>query len=164
MNIENQKFAKLQKQKWLFHLFVVAVILTLVPAAAHAKGGHAKLSADLTGFPVNPDGTVDVIIQFNQTPKAQHFADLAAHGGRMKCLLEYINGAADRIPVKALVWLQNHPDVAYVTPDRPNKVAWNNGSGNGPDDDVPAVMDDVATQQFGLDGTGVGIAIIDSGV
>src|SRR5262249_32963377 len=48
---------------------------------------------------------------------------------------------------------------------RPNKVAWdNNNSGNAPDDDIPAVMDDVATQQFGLDGTGVGIAVIDSGV
>lgn len=161
MRFENKNFNKYQK--WFFHLLAVAMTFALIPAVAHAKGGHAKLSADLSGFPVNPDGTVNVIIQFNQTPKAQHFADLAAHGGRMKFLLDHINGAAYRIPVKALVWLQNHPDVAYVTPDRPNHVAWTN-SGNGPDDDVPAVMGDVATQQFGLDGTGVGVAIIDSGV
>ena len=141
----------------------MATILALVPAVAHASGKHGKLSADLSNFPVNPDGTVNVIIQFNQTPKAQHFADLAARGGRMSFLFDRINGAAYRIPVKALVWLQNHPDVAYVTPDRPNQVAWS-GNGNGPDDDIPAVMDDVASQQFGLDGTGVGVAIIDSGV
>ncbi|HKV95659.1 MAG TPA: S8 family peptidase [Candidatus Angelobacter sp.] len=144
------------KLKWLFHLLALALVLALAPAAAHARGGHGKLAADLTNFPVNPDGTVNVIIQFNQTPKAQHFADLAARGGRMKFSLDRINAVAYRIPVKVLAWLQNHPDVAYVSPDRPNKVA--------SDDDIPAVMGDVARQQYGLDGTGVGIAIIDSGV
>jgi serine protease AprX len=165
MKFKNQDFARRQSS-WLFYFLAVAVVLALVPAAAQAGNGHGhgKLSADLSNFPINPDGTVSVIIQFNQTPKAQHFADLAARGGRMSFLFDHINGAAYRIPVKALAWLQNHPDVAYVTPDRPNKVAWNSGNGNGPDDDIPAVMDDVATQQFGLDGTGVGIAIIDSGV
>jgi serine protease AprX len=165
MRFKNQDFARRQSS-WLFHLLAVAVVLALVPAAAQASNGHrnGKLSADLSNFPINPDGTVSVIIQFNQTPKAQHFADLAAHGGRMRFLLDHINGAAYRIPVKALAWLQNHPDVAYVTPDRPNRVAWSGNSGNGPDDDIPAVMDDVASQQFGLDGTGVGVAIIDSGV
>ncbi|HZS25842.1 MAG TPA: S8 family peptidase [Candidatus Angelobacter sp.] len=144
------------KLKWLFHLLALALVLAVVPAAAHARSGHGKLSADLSNFPVNPDGTVNVIIQFNQTPKAQHFADLAARGGRMKFSLDRINAVAYRIPVKVLAWLQNHPDVAYVSPDRPNKVA--------SDDDIPAVMDDVARQQYGLDGTGVGIAVIDSGV
>ncbi|HKR95242.1 MAG TPA: S8 family serine peptidase, partial [Candidatus Angelobacter sp.] len=143
------------KLKWLFHLLALALVLAVVPAAAHARG-HGKLAADLSNFPVNPDGTVNVIIQFNQTPKAQHFADLAARGGRMKFSLDRINALAYRIPVKVLAWLENHPDVVYVSPDRPNKVA--------SDDDIPAVMDDVARQQYGLDGTGVGIAIIDSGV
>lgn len=144
------------KLKWLFHLLALALMLAVVPAAAHAGSKHGKLSADLSNFPVNPDGTVNVIIQFNQTPKAQHFADLAARGGRMKFSLDRINAVAYRIPVKVLAWLENHPDVAYVSPDRPNKVA--------SDDDIPAVMDDVARQQFALDGTGVGIAVIDSGI
>jgi hypothetical protein len=117
------------------------------------------MSADLTGFPLNADGTVSVIIQFNQTPKARHFDDMSAQGGRLKFSLSRINGAAYRIPVRMLVWLQNHPDVAYVSPDRPNKVA-----ANSPDDDIPAVMGDVASQQYGLNGTGVGVAVIDSGV
>lgn len=165
MILDKQNFTTRHKLKWFFHLLALALVLALVPAGAHASSGHGKLSADLANFPVNPDGTVNVIIQFNQTPKAQHFADLAARGGRMKFSLDRINAVAYRIPVKVLAWLQNHPDVAYVTPDRPNKVSWSNGnSGNGPDDDIPAVMDDVARQQYALDGTGVGIAIIDSGV
>src|SRR5262249_44108616 len=67
-----------------------------------------------------------------------------------------IQGAAYRIPVKALAWLERHPDVAYVSPDRPNRVAF--------DDELPAVMADIARQQYALDGTGVGVAVIDSRV
>src|SRR5579871_1875706 len=137
-----------QNLSWLrfFHLFVVMLAFALgsmfsMTAEAQSGRGH-KLSADLANFPLNSDGTVSVIIQFNQTPKAQHFADLAARGGKLKFSLEHINGAAYRIPVRVLAWLENHPDVAYVSPDRPNKVAWDSGSSTS-DDDIPAVMDDV---------------------
>ncbi len=156
MKLDKRKSVTGQKLRWLFHLLAIAVMLTLIPAAAHAGGGHKKLADDLSTFPVNADGTVSVIIQFNQTPEARHFEMMAARGGRLKFSLEHINGAAYRIPVKMLKWLENHPDVAYVSPDRPNKVA--------SDTDVAAVMDDVARQQYGLDGTGIGIAVIDSGV
>src|SRR5690349_20663659 len=46
--------------------------------------------------------------------------------------------------------------VKYVTPDRKNKSAW---------DDAPQpVNDQIARQSYGVDGTGIGIAVIDSGV
>jgi serine protease AprX len=153
-----------QKASWSFH-FLLAVVLALSSLAAYAvpkklASGDVprsgKFAADLDGFTLNADGTVSVIIQFNQTPKARHFAEMAAHGGRLKFSLDQINGMAVRIPVPALLWLENHPDVAYVSPDRPSKVA--------SDDDIPAVEGDVARQQYGLDGTGVGVAVIDSGV
>ncbi|MGC2696408.1 MAG: S8 family peptidase [Candidatus Angelobacter sp.] len=156
MTFDKHKSVTGQKLHWLSYLLAVAVVLALVPAAAYAGNGHPKLAADLSNFPVNADGTVSVIIQFNQTPQARHFQMLADRGGRRKFSLERINAAAYRIPVKLLKFLENHPDVAYVSPDRPNKVA--------SDDDIPAVMGDVARQQYALDGTGVGVAIIDSGV
>ena len=150
-----------QKMKsfWRLQSFLLAAILTLGSLAALAApnaGANHKLAPDLANFPVNADGTVDVIIQFNQVPQAKHFAQLAAHGGRLKFAFQHINGAAYRISVKELAWLEKHPDVAYVSPDRPNKVS--------SDDYTAAVMDDFARQQYGLDGTGVGIAVIDSGV
>jgi serine protease AprX len=159
-----------QNLSWLrfFHFFAVVLALALVPITAEAQSGRQiltpavqnirghKLAADLANFPLNSDGTVSVIIQFNQTPTAQHFADLAARGGKLKFSLEHINGAAYRIPVSVLSWLENHPDVAYVSPDRLNKIS--------ADDDLPAVTADVARQQYAVDGTGVGIAVIDSGV
>jgi serine protease AprX len=142
----------------LAHLMMTLLLLlftmsTLQAAPAPAKG---KLAADLAGYPVNPDGTVDVIIQFTEKPQARHFEMMASHGGRLKFALEHINGAAYRIPVKMLAFLENHPDVAYVSPDRINKAAW--------DDEIPAVMDNVVRQQYALDGSGIGIAVIDSGV
>jgi serine protease AprX len=164
MRLEHKTFTTEQSQRWLrFLLMAVVAILVLVPVALSAQAGrkvsaanpHSKLSADLADFPLNADGTVSVIVQFKQTPKA-HFSEMAAQGGRLKFSFDHINGAAYRIPVRMLVWLQNHPDVAYVSPDRPNKVA--------SDDDIPAVEGDVARQQYGLDGSGVGVAIIDSGV
>src|SRR5580765_4493674 len=153
--------------RFRFFLWTVMAVLTLLPMTAEAAGGHQsvapdtptarghnKMAADLADFPLNADGTVSVIIQFNQTPKAQHFADMATRGGRLKFSLDRINGAAYRIPVRMLAWLQNHPDVAYVSPDRPNQVA-SSDDNPGPDDDIPAVTVDIARQQYGIDGTGV---------
>src|SRR6478609_3393408 len=161
MELRQTKFTT-DKRFRLIRLLLLATvaILILAPGTSGAQntkaaGGHQKFSADLANFPLNADGTVSVIIQFKQTPKA-HAAEMAAQGGRLKFSFDRINGAAYRIPVRMLAWLEMHPDVAYVSPDRPNKVS--------SDDDIPAVEGDVARQQYGLDGTGVGVAIIDSGV
>ena len=164
MKVKHKKLATERGPRWLrFLLIAVVAILILLPVALSAQAGsnspaalkHSKLAADLANFPLNADGTVSVIIQFKQTPKA-HASEMAAQGGKLRFSFDHINGAAYRIPVRMLAWLEMHPDVAYVSPDRPNKVA--------SDDDIPAVEGDVARQQFGLDGTGVGVAIIDSGV
>jgi serine protease AprX len=134
-------------------VLVAAFALGTTTASA---GGHGKIASDFASFPHHRDGTVDVIIQFNKSPQAHHFQEMAAHGGKLKFSLPHIKGAAYRIPASMLVWLEKHPDVAYVSPDRPNKVAFDNA--------IPAVMADVARQQYALDGTGIGIAVIDSGV
>lgn len=140
------------------HLIMTLALLLLAIPTLHAAPVHPsrKIAVDMVNFPVNPDGTVDVIIQFTEKPQARHFEMLASHGARLKFAFEHINGAAYRIPVKLLDFLANHPDIAYVSPDRVNKAAW--------DDEVPAVMDNLVRQQYTLDGSGIGIAVIDSGV
>ncbi len=153
----------------LFQFLVLAAILALCPRAALAAGpgpatppgphkgpSSQKFAVDLASFPLNDDGTTSIIIQYNQAPKAKHLAELEAQGGHVTYTLDQINAVAVRVPLSALQWLKGHPDVVYVSPDRPNKVS--------SDDYVYAVLDDVARQQYGLDGTGVGIAVIDSGV
>lgn len=136
--------------------FILAAAFLLGTMTASASG-HGKIAPDFSYFHQNPDGPVDVIIQFNHPMQARHFEEIAAHGGRLKFALDHIQGAAYRIPSGMLAWLERHPDVAYVSPDRPNKVAFD-------DEKIPAVMADVARQQYALDGTGVGVAVIDSGV
>src|SRR5262245_51810323 len=162
MNVDKQIRGK-RNTSWLARLLTAAMLLALVPASALADGGYKKLAADLATFPVNSDGTVSVIIQFKETPQARHFEMMAARGGKLRFSLERINGAAYRIPVKLLAWLQNHPDVAYVSPDRVNQVA-SSGSDQNSNDDIAAVLGDYARQQFAVDGTGVGVAVGDSGV
>src|SRR5262245_54381545 len=61
----------------------LAVALFMVALTASAAG-HGKIAADLANFPQHRDGTVDVIIQFKETPQAQHFAEIADHGGKIK--------------------------------------------------------------------------------
>jgi serine protease AprX len=140
------------------HLIMTLVLLLFAISTLHAAPAHPqhKIAPDLANYPVNADGTVDVIIQFTEKPQARHFEMLASHGGKLKFAFEQINGAAYRIPVKLLDFLENHPDIAYVSPDRVNKAAW--------DDEIPAVMDNLVRQQYTLDGSGMGIAVIDSGV
>jgi len=137
-----------------YRLFLAVLFLVGTTATAVAEG--RKLAPDLATFPSHRDGSVDVIIQFKQTPQARHFEALAAHGGHLKMSLQHINGAAYRIPARMLAWLEEHPDVAYVSPDRPNKATF--------DDAAPAVLGDLARQQYAVDGTGIGVAVIDSGV
>jgi len=152
-------------------LFLLSVLLVLATApgfaATHHKIGKVhevvgqlhghNIASDIGDFPINPDGTVDVIIQFNQKFQAKHLAMMNGQGGKLKASLEQINGGAFRIPVVVLKFLENHPDIAYVTPDRPNAPAYDMVTS-------AAVTADIAKLRFALDGSGVGIAVIDSGV
>lgn len=139
-------------------LIVMAAVLVLASTAVFPRtpAPHSRIASDFSKFPVNADGTVDVIIQFTQSPQARHFQMMASHGGKLKTRLFNIKGAAYRIPATLLKFLETHPDVAYVSPDRHNHPAF--------DEAAPSVMADVAQRQYGLDGSGVGIAVIDSGV
>jgi len=84
-----------------------------------------------------------------KTPGAS-LPDDGLRGGRMKFAFKHIKGAAYRIPARLLAWLETHPDVAYVTPDRRTKAAW--------DDDHSGGDGRYCLQQYGLDGSGIGIA------
>lgn len=122
-------------------------------AAAHYTGRFAR---DIDRR--NPNALVDVIVQFKVTPSSLHYRKMSDRGAVLKTRLHSINAAAFRIPVSALAKLEKDPDVLYVTPDR--TVHLNNNY----ETYEPAVLADVAAQQYGFDGTGIGVAVIDSGV
>src|SRR5580658_4764725 len=119
---------------------------------------HGKIARDIDRS--HPRDMVDVIVQFTVTPTAAHYKRMAARGATVKTRLHTIKAAAFRMPVSALSELEKDADIVYVSPDR--TVSLKND--NEYESFIPAVEADVAFQQYGLDGTGVGIAVIDSGV
>src|SRR5579863_2946165 len=106
----------------------------------------------------HPHDLVDVIVQITVTPTAAHYQRVAARGATVKTRLHTIKAAAFRLPVSALAKLEKDPDVVYVSPDRAVSLK------NSYESFASAVEADVAEQQYGLDGTGIGVAVIDSGV
>ncbi len=139
-------------------LLVATVILTsassVIGQQSRANPPHSrKISKDFEGR--NAGETVDVIVQFNQPPTEKHHQKVKAKGGAWKENLNLVNGGVYSLPASALEDLASDPDVAYISPDRP--VSQMN------DVSRPTIGADIA-RGLGWDGTGIGVAVIDSGV
>jgi len=133
----------------------------LAAGTSLADGKKHKLSKELDAVKGGHNGaTVDVIIQFNQTPTAAHHQKVQNKGGALKTKLDVIKGAHYSVPADSLKDLEKDPDVAYISPNRPLS-----GTATSTLDYTPeAVNAPAAWRQWGLDGTGIGVAVIDSGV
>jgi serine protease AprX len=146
----------LKTTTWGARLALLALIALLAAGMCLADGNKHKLSKDLGALRGGHNGaTVDVIIQFNQTPTAAHHRKVQNRGGVLKTKLDVIKGAHYTVPTEALEGLANDPDVVFISPNRPVNGAL--------DHVVHAVNADIAFSQ-GWDGTGIGIAVVDSGV
>src|SRR5216684_7361749 len=146
----------LRTMTWGRRLALLTLITLLAAGLALADGNH-KLSKDLDALKGGHNGaTVDVIIQFNQTPTAAHHQKVQSKGGVLKTKLDFIKAAHYSVPVEALDALADDPDVAYISPDRPLRGAL--------DTTVATVNGGYAWNVYGLDGTGIGVAVIDSGI
>src|ERR1019366_7057314 len=87
-------------------------------------------------------------------PEARHHLNIAQRGGRLQRNLELVNSVVYTLPASALASLENDPDVAYVSPARPVAATLDYAN--------PAINANIA-RQYGWDGTGVTVAVIDSG-
>jgi len=115
----------------------------------------------------DPEALVNVIVQYKQSPQERHIDAVLRRGGKHLRTLNVVKGAVYSIAAKELADLANDPDVAYISPDRPIKassISWPNMSTNlSQDYKLQAVGADTAILN-GYYGTGVGVAIIDSGI
>ncbi len=64
----------------MFRMF--SGVLVLLTGALAAFGGHPKVARDLDN--VNPESSVDVIIQYRQTPTSAHHQKVHNQGGTHK--------------------------------------------------------------------------------
>ena len=123
-----------------------------------SERANAKFSGDLQQRAAGSNNMVTVIVQYRQMPTESHLKSMQDGGATIKSRLHTIRAVTMRVPASMLAVLASNPNVAYVTPDRPVSLT---ASG---EDYTTAVEADVAASQFAQDGTGVGVAIIDSGV
>ena len=128
-------------------------IAVLILTASCAFARHPKIAPDLGG--VDRTSKVDVIIQFKHVPTEAQHQKVRNQGGMLRAPFELLKGALYSVPASALERLANDPEVAYISPDR--KVG---GMLDLTADAVNAAAGWVAN----LDGSGIGIAVIDSGI
>src|SRR6266567_2968028 len=108
----------LKTTTWGARLALLTLITLVVAGLCLADGKH-KLSKDLDALKYGHSGaTVDVIIQFNQTPTDAHHQKVQNKGGVLKTNLDFIKGAHYSVPVESLDALADDPDVVYISPDR----------------------------------------------
>ena len=132
--------------------FAVAC-LALAFTATGALAGDEKLSFDLKSNALNRN--VEVIVQYKVHPTDAHHQRVVDLGGTLQSKMDYIQAGHYTVPPSALKSLSEDPDVAFVTPNRPLKGMM----------DIPAeTVNAAAAVAAGYDGTGIGVAVIDSGI
>ena len=131
--------------------FLAAIVLTL-PLLAAADGG--KLDAVLRARAEAPLGISRVIITTTTGGPAD--AAIRAAGAQPGRFLRALGGQVALVPDAALTRLATRPEVRRVTLDRPVSGAMERTGA--------AIGAAWVTERLGYDGTGVGVAIIDSGV
>ena len=118
-----------------------------------APSRHPKVSWDVADL--DPDTPVDVIVQFRQEPTAMQHDRLARRGGQFKRDLNVINGSLYRVAAGRVTDIANDPDVVLISPDLTVQSQL---------DLSMAATNASMALQAGYDGTGVGVAVIDSGI
>lgn len=128
-----------------------ALVLVLV-----ATSGWAQLSKIATPLHGRKDNdATDVIVQFAATPGAIHREKILMRGGTIKDDLSFIKALHASIPASRLDDLSEDSMVTYISPNHPVRSTLNNTTA--------AVLANYPWG-MGLDGKGIGVAVIDSGV
>ncbi|MCU1275712.1 MAG: peptidase and in kexin sedolisin [Bryobacterales bacterium] len=130
---------------------VAGIFLIWLTTSSRAEN---KLAPDLVV--AKGHTALDVIVQFTSTPTERHHDKVRRRGGELKHDLSgALNGAHYTIPAHNLVELSRDPEIAYISPNRSVHAMLDYAN--------PTVNANIA-RQYGWDGKGVGIALIDSGL
>ena len=137
------------------------MLSALVLCTGMAFAGSRKISKDLQGK--DPSSMVDVIVQFDQVPTAKYHQKIMDRGGALKRQLGQFKGSAYRMPASELEDLAKDPAVKYISMDRPLRGSGTTGTSWVLDYHNETINTSSASTQ-GLNGNGIGVAVIDSGI
>jgi serine protease AprX len=142
---------------WGRVLGLALLMIAAVPSYAGGKPALNKFSADLQSA-VNANGMVTVNIQYRRFPTMGYLRTRQTDGAMLHRQLPSITAVTMTIPASMLAQLEKDPNVLYITPDRVVQMS------AAPEEFATAVQADIAASQYALDGTGVGVALLDSGI
>jgi len=137
-----------------------AMCLALVLACS-AFANNSKISPDLQPLLTNSANNVNVIVQYNSPLCAGSGLTVVSCpavnllGGVVKEVFTMISAVAATLPAASVTTLSNKPNVTYISLDRSLGAALDY-SANGVNAPV--------AWNSGWDGTGIGVAVIDSGI
>jgi serine protease AprX len=143
---------------------LATVVLLLVAEAAIGQNSRevvGKFAPDLAALVaranqnVATQETAKLIVQYHQAPHARQEARAKRLGAHLKARLGSVNGIAVTIPISALPALAADEEVDSIHLDHPLK---------GMDATTNAVVNVPAAWKAGLNGAGIGVAVIDSGI
>ena len=123
--------------------------------AANLYGDRHKLSKDLDDKRGQASAAVDVIVQYQNDPSDADIAKFTGKGAKLKDHLKRFRTATYTAVAGTLDSLSDDPNVVYISADRQVNAQF---------DYSEQAINAPYAWQLGLDGTGVGIALVDSGV
>lgn len=129
------------------------IAVLALAGAGLAFAAHSRLARELEG--AAGEMPVNVIVQYAHEPDDRDHAAVARLGGSLKWALHSIHAESMTIPAGAIASLANGDNVVYVSPDRPVHALL---------DLTAAAVNAAAEKAYDLDGTGIGVAVIDSGI
>ena len=151
---------------WGKRVALALLLLATGTSFGQATGANARLTRAprtfapevttlMDRFAGRPNEQVRVIVQYKHTPQAAALSRVQELGGRMSHHLGLVRGASFTVPAGSLAALANDSEVEFVSVDHPLK---------GMDDYTDAAMNVTSAVNASYDGTGIGVAVIDSGI
>jgi serine protease AprX len=133
--------------------------------ATHQTAPDAKMSKDAKdALAADPMQTVPVIVRFNHNKQAKWDVSLSAANGMVYRHFIHTQAVAAAMPASALKRLAQDPSVAYISIDRPLGAKQKAKSIATSAEYTTQPINAPAVWAQGYDGTGVGVAVIDSGI
>ena len=155
-----RELARLARKGLALGTILTMLLAALPTASAQSAPGAGKVSREAEDriHAAGPDDMIPVIIETTGAPSDAHFARLHGRGGVVKALHSSVRGYSASVPASQLEDFADDPEIEHVSYDSPVRAHL--------DVAYKAIKADVAAINSGgrLDGSGVGIALIDTGV
>ena len=155
-------------RRFTFALVSVCLVLGIIIGEKAGAQSHAldKLSPDLHELVVNnSQSTVKVVIQFSSSNRlGKALKDLLEKQTRITNRLKNLNEWVIEAPASMLATISDFPEVAYISTDRETKQLGHLSLTTGANEIRQALANNVGGARVPLDGAGIGIAVLDSGI